>query len=181
LRPRTRRPQLKRNPLGSAPITTLRASPTRVVSRRAVAACLEGVLAATPWLLGYYWRYQMGIPMYTPWIQTGVVFGVLTVLVRFFFKKRSIPEIAADRDGLTYLYRGTTVRIPWSEYRGHRLTWTIPRQLRVLGAPDESMVIDLSLFDDDQRETFMRELSMHPEVALPNQRLKLTPRGTLRK
>jgi len=134
------------------------------------------MLAATPWLLGYYWRHSMGIPMYTPWIETGVVFGILTVLVRLFFKKRSIPEIAVDRDGLTYLHRGTTVRIPWSEYRGYRLTWAIPRQLRVLGASDDSMVIDLSLFDDDERRALMGELSMHREVALPNKRLKLTAR-----
>jgi hypothetical protein len=128
-----------------------------------------------PWLLGYYWR--MGHPIYgVPWIQTGVVFGVLTVLLRFFFKNRSIPQIDVDTDGLTYLHRGETVRIPWSEYRGHRLTWSIPRQVRVLGASDASIVIDLSLFDNDQREAFMRELSLHREVALPNKRLKLPAR-----
>ena len=150
-----------------APITTFKASPSRVVSRRALTAGVEGVLAAMPWLLGYYWR--MGHPMYgVPWIPIGVMAGVLTFLVRFFSKNRSIPQIEADGDGLAYTHRGETVRIPWSEYRGHRLTWGIPRQVRVLGASDGSMVIDLSLFDNDQREAFMRELSLHREVALPN-------------
>jgi len=32
------------------------------------------------------------------------------------------------------------------------------------------MVIDLSLFDDDQREALMRELSLHGEVVLSNKR-----------
>jgi hypothetical protein len=128
------------------------------------------VLAAVPFLLAYYWRHRLGYPIYAPWIQIGVVFGVLTVLGRFFFKNRSIPQIAVDRDGLTYLHRGETVRIRWSEYRGHRLTWSMPRQLRVLGASDDSMVIDLSLFDDDQREALMRELSLHGEVVLSNKR-----------
>ena len=129
------------------------------------------MLAAVPWLLGYYWRHRLGYPMYLPWIQIGVVFAALTVLVRLVFRNRSIPEITADRDGLTYLHRGETVRIPWSQYRGHRLTWSVPRQLRVLGTSNDSMVIDLSLFDDDQREALMRELSLHEEVALPSKRL----------
>ena len=148
----------------SLPLRTRRRLPVTAVNAAIAAAGL-----AIPTLAGHLVSFPWG------WIGGAFVVGfVVDYLVRIV--GTDPPEVRWDRECLEVSRNGETDSISWTDFGGYRLTWDWPRGLKVYRPSHWKPVeVDLSAFDDDQRATLLRELTVHP-VALPNRRLEPTRR-----
>lgn len=74
-----------------------------------------------------------------------------------------------DRDGLTSCRGGEVTQIPWSDYKGYRLRWDLPRRVKLLRHAKRPVVIELLEFDEDQRAQLLAELAVRTTSAFqPN-------------
>ena len=147
----------------------------RQIQRRVLSSILDAGLATVPFALNYFTRHPTFI---SGWLQISLPFAILAP-ARFLALTLLYPppeEISWDREVLQIRWPDESATIPWSAFAGYRLTWDLPRRLKVYRtSPNDSVTIDLAAFDDQQRDALMAEIAMH-SAALPNKRLKLTAR-----
>ena len=152
----------------------LRPSRVRRLVRSLLSSALDAALAFGPLAYTVFKEHPTFAPV---WVLIGAPVCIL-LLLRFMFLWAwyAAPEISWDRDELQIKLGGELTHIPWTGFKGHRLTWDLPRRLKVYRhSVKGSLKIDIAAFDVEQREALMMAIAQH-SAALPNQRLKLTPR-----
>ena len=152
----------------------LRPSRVRRLVRSLLSLVLDAALAFGPVAYAVFRQHPTFAPV---WVLIGAPVCIL-VLGRFIFlwALYAAPEISWDRDELQIKLGSELTNIPWTDIKGHRLTWDLPRRLKVYRHSVKGSVrIDIAAFDVDQREALVTAIAQHT-AALPNQRLKLTPR-----
>lgn len=144
-------------------MTVLTPAPVRRIRQRALVAMLDAAFTATPFALPYILGRQLFI---SAWLQLGAPFALFT-LIRFLMlsARSSDPEIGWDHDGLQIGGPSERSTFSWAELAGHRLTWDIPRRLRLYRISGRDPVtLDIAAFDDEQREALMSEIARHSAV-----------------
>jgi hypothetical protein len=82
-------------------------------------------------------------------------------LVVFNAGRLALPdaEVRLDSDGFRYIHLDKVSTVPWSEYRGYRLTWEFPRRLRIDRLKGRPVIVELSAFSRDQRAILLTTLT----------------------
>jgi hypothetical protein len=131
------------------------------VRQRALSSILDGAFAAIPFAVAYFTHHavfnsgllQIGLPV------------VLFAACRFFALTAlwPPPDLSWDHKGLEIRWPRELAYIAWSELGGYRLTWDLPRRLRMYRTSGRDPVtINIAAFSDEQRNTLMTEIAMHP-------------------
>jgi hypothetical protein len=152
----------------------LRPSKGRRLVRSLLSSALEAVLAFGSLAYTVFKEH----PTFAPaWVLIGAPICILVPLrFMFLWALYAAPAISWDRDELQINLGGELTHIPWTDFKGHRLTWDLPRRLKVYRhSVKGSLRIDIAAFDVEQREALMTAIAQH-SAAPPNQRVKLTPR-----
>ena len=149
-------------------------SPPLWVRRRVLSSLIDAAFGVVPFAFVYFTRHPTFM---SGWLQIGLPFALFAP-VRFFALTAFYPPptVSWDREGLHVRLPHEVKAIPWSEFARYRFTWSLPRRLKIYRTSGRDPVtIDLSVFDDQQRDALMTEIAMRVP-ALPHTRSKVTTR-----
>ena len=145
-------------------MTILKPPRSRTALRRTVDTLWSAALGGSPFAFWYFVAHPTFLP---GWVQIGFPTTVIGLVALAKAAMTHPPQLSWDRDGLTWCRGAEVTQIPWSDYKGYRLSWDVPRRVKLLRHAEGPVVIELFEFDEDQRAQLLAELAVHTKSALP--------------